>query len=153
MTEKTFSPVLVTGATGYIASWIVKKLLERGFTVHGTVRNLNDLQKIEHLLQLRAEYPGRLMLFEADLMKEESFDEAMEGCEIVIHTASPFFVQHIKDPDKQLIQPAQLGTRNVLLTANQHPTVKKVVLTSSVAAIYGDAADALGDSFGQWRSA
>jgi len=136
--------ILVTGATGYIASWIIKKLLEQGHTVHGTVRNLEKKAKYDHLLELEKASEGTLKLFEADLVKEGSFFDAMEGCEVVIHTASPFFVQHIKDPDKQLIQPAQLGTRNVLLTANQHPTVKKVVLTSSVAAIYGDAADADG---------
>jgi dihydroflavonol-4-reductase len=64
----------------------------------------------------------------------------MEGCELVFHTASPFTID-VDDPVKQLIEPAKLGTRNVLEQANQTPSVKRVVVTSSCAAIYGDNAD------------
>jgi dihydroflavonol-4-reductase len=64
----------------------------------------------------------------------------MKGCELVFHTASPFTID-VKDPVKELIEPAKLGTRNVLETANATPSVKRVVVTSSCAAIYGDNAD------------
>lgn len=135
----TSRPVLVTGASGYIASWIVKYLLEKGYTVHGTVRDKEKRYKVAHLMEIADNAPGALQLFEADLLHPGSFQKAMEGCELVLHTASPFFIQGVKDPKKELVEPALQGTRNVLETANQTPTVKRVVLTSSVAAIYGDA--------------
>ncbi|HBS04097.1 MAG TPA: diaminohydroxyphosphoribosylaminopyrimidine deaminase [Leptospiraceae bacterium] len=134
--------VLVTGGSGYIASWIVKYLLEEGHNVHATVRSLKSEDKVAHLRGLE-KLPGSLTLFEADLLSEGSFDQAMKGCEIVMHTASPFFIKGLKDAQKQLIDPALKGTRNVLETVNRHPEVKRVVLTSSVAAIMGDNVDAL----------
>ncbi len=134
-------PVLVTGATGYIASWVIKYLIDEGFTVHGTVRDTSNHEKSAHLFELGEKKPGKLKLFNADLLKEGSFAEAMEGCSLVIHTASPFFVQGIKDPQKQLIDPAVKGTKNVLMTANNTESVSRVVLTSSVVAIFGDAVD------------
>lgn len=133
-------PVLVTGATGYVAGWIVKRLLEEGVTVHAAVRNPSDLSKVAHLTQLDHNKPGKLILFKADLLDIGSYQEAMAGCEVVIHTASPFTL-NIKDPQKDLVTPAVEGTRNVLETANKTASVKRVVLTSSCAAIYGDTAD------------
>lgn len=132
---------LVTGASGYIASWIVKLLLEQGEKVHGTIRNISDTVKIGHLLELQKKFPEQLSLFEADLLKKESFRNAMKGCSIVLHTASPFFITKPKDVQAELIQPALEGTRNVLTLANEFQEIKKIVVTSSVAAIFGDAAD------------
>ncbi|MCP4441124.1 MAG: aldehyde reductase [Aureispira sp.] len=132
--------VLVTGASGYIASWIVKYLLEGGYTVHATVRNKSKTVKIDHLLKMQANYPNQLKFFEADLLKKGTFEAAMQGCELVIHTASPFKTK-VKDAQKELIQPALDGTINVLDTVNKTSSVKRVVLTSSVVAIYGDAVD------------
>lgn len=131
-------PVLVTGASGYIASWIVRFLLEEGHTVHATVRDQSKTEKVAHLTEIASRESGQLRLFEADLLKAGSFSEAMEGCALVIHTASPFQL-NTKDPQRSLIDPALKGTRNVLETAKQTPGVQRVVLTSSVAAIYGDA--------------
>lgn len=136
--------VLVTGVSGYIASWVVKHLLDRGYTVHGTVRSVKNQKKVAHLLSLADQAEGSLKLFEADLLVPGSFAKAMEGCEYVIHTASPFFVTGVKDPMKQLIKPAKDGTQNVLDTASQNSAVKRVVLTSSVAAIMGDAVEGQG---------
>lgn len=134
-------PILVTGATGYLASWIVYQLLERGETVHATVRNPDKKEKYQHLLDAAERFPGTLQVFAADLLKEESFVEAMQGCGAVIHTASPFFTTPDNDPQKELVDPALKGTQNVLNTVNQTASVKHVVLTSSVVAIYGDATD------------
>jgi len=134
-------PVLVTGGTGYLASWIIKKLLEQGSVVHATVREPDNTQKVGHLTALAEASDGQLKLFKADLLDSGSFDESMRGCELVIHTASPFFVTGIKDPQAQLIRPAREGTSNVLESANRTATVKRIVLTSSVVAIYGDNAD------------
>lgn len=131
---------MVSGATGYVAGWIVKKLLEEGFTVHAPVRNPKNVKKIEHLTELARHAPGQIKFFEADLMVEGSYAEAMQGCELVFHTASPFSLK-VKDPLKNLIEPAVNGTENILETANQTGSVKRVVVTSSCAAIYTDAAD------------
>ncbi|CAK9867220.1 unnamed protein product [Sphagnum jensenii] len=120
--------VCVTGASGFIASWLVKLLLERDYTVRGTIRSPGTSQKSKHLLQL----PGasdHLKLVSADLLEQGSFDQAVEGCDGVFHTASPAF-----DKNAQLIEPAVKGTLNVLASCAQART-KKVVLTSSVAAV------------------
>jgi nucleoside-diphosphate-sugar epimerase len=132
--------VLVTGATGYVASWLVKKLLEEGMTVHAAVRNPDKKEKIGHLDDMAKASKGKIRYFASDLLEKGSYSEAMKGCELVFHTASPF-VLDVKDPQKDLIDPAVKGTMNVLETANQTPSVKRVVITSSCAAIYTDAID------------
>lgn len=137
--DKT-KPVMVTGATGYVAGWIIKKLLDEGITVHAAVRNPNDEKKIAHLIKLAENSNGAIKFYKSDLLDKGSYAEAMEGCELVFHTASPFTLD-VKDPQKQLIEPAVEGTKNVLEQASQTPTVKRVVLTSSCAAIYCDAKD------------
>jgi nucleoside-diphosphate-sugar epimerase len=134
-------PILVTGGSGYMASWIVRLLLEGGRYVKTTVRDRSNKEKVSHLVQMGEEYPGKLELYEADLTKNGSFEEAMAACELVIHNASPFQIFGIKDPQKELIEPALVGTRNVLQTANRTPSVKRSVFTSSMAAMYGDAID------------
>ncbi|THW00136.1 cinnamoyl-CoA reductase [Aureobasidium pullulans] len=121
------STALVTGGTGFIGIYVIKLLLERGDRVHTTNA-----------------YPGKLHLFQADLLKEGSFAQAMQGCDIIHHVASPFLVpQQIKDGMKDIVEPAIKGTQNVLSTANQTESVKRIVLTSSIAAMYGDSADIL----------
>ncbi len=132
--------VMVTGATGYVAGWLVKRLLEEGHTVHATVRDPGNADKIAHLDAMAAAAPGSIRYFKADLLEPGAYAEAMAGCEIVFHTASPFILD-VSDPVKELIEPAQTGTRNVLEEVNRTPSVKRVVLTSSCAAIYGDNAD------------
>ncbi|SLN16145.1 short chain dehydrogenase [Pseudoruegeria aquimaris] len=136
----TSAPVMVTGATGYVAGWIVKGLLEAGVTVHAAVRNPEDTEKTAHLSAIAATAPGHLKLFAADLLEEGSYASAMAGCAIVFHTASPFRM-NVADPQADLVDPALKGTRNVLAEASRHGSVRRVVLTSSVVAIYGDNAD------------
>ncbi|KAL2942059.1 Cinnamoyl-CoA reductase 1 [Bienertia sinuspersici] len=113
--------VCVTGASGYIASWLVKLLLQRGYTVKATIRDLNGAKE-------------RLHLFAANLLEEGSFDAAVEGCEGVFHTASPLHFG-CKDPQAEFIDPAVKGTLNVLTSCAKVPSIKRVVLTSSVAAV------------------
>ncbi|XP_076940837.1 phenylacetaldehyde reductase-like [Bidens hawaiensis] len=125
--------VCVTGASGYIASWLVKLLLDRGYTVHATVRSLNDPKKTEHLLALDGA-KERLSLFEANLGVEGFFDAAVNGCVCVFHTASPVLIS-VDDPKAQLIDPAVKGTLNVLKSATKVQSLKRVVLTSSMAAV------------------
>ncbi|XP_051122432.1 phenylacetaldehyde reductase-like isoform X1 [Andrographis paniculata] len=125
--------VCVTGASGYFASWLVKLLLERGYTVKATVRNLGDSSKIDHLKELEGA-DERLQLFEASLTEEGSFDSAFAGCDGVFHTASPCFFS-CADPQAELIEPAVEGTLNVLKSCSKVASIRRVVLTSSIAAL------------------
>lgn len=122
--------LLVTGASGFIAAHVVSQLLAKGHQVRGTVRSR---AKAKELLAL----PGaaeRLELVEADLLTPGAFDAAAESCDAVLHTASPY-VLDAKDPQKDLVEPAVAGTRNVLAAAAKAKSVRRVVVTSSVAAI------------------
>mmetsp|Transcript_45749 Transcript_45749/g.115145 ORF Transcript_45749/g.115145 Transcript_45749/m.115145 type:complete len:322 (-) Transcript_45749:240-1205(-) len=121
----------VTGATGFLASHIVKQLLERGdVVVHGTTSNL---AKAAHLQQL----PGaaeRLKMFQANLLDgAAAFKEAIKDCSVVIHTASPFYTAETRD---ELCEPAVKGTEAVIMAAHEAGKVERIVLTSSMAAVY-----------------
>ena len=129
------STILVTGGSGYLASWVIKTLIDRGLRVHTTVRDPEDTTKTGHLKKL--EQSDLITFFKADLLESGSFEPAMKGCHTVIHTASPFFVSGCKDAQKELIEPALQGTRNVLEAVNRTDSVRRVV------AIYGDAKEAL----------
>jgi nucleoside-diphosphate-sugar epimerase len=136
---------LVTGASGFIASHVVQQLLERGEQVHATVRSTKNERKIKHLLDMQERWPGMLTLFEADLLIAGSFEAAMKGCSVVYHIASPFLIENkIRDGRKEVVEPALKGTQNVLDAVQKCRTVRLVILTSSVAAIFGDNADVLG---------
>ncbi|XP_028758802.1 cinnamoyl-CoA reductase 1-like [Neltuma alba] len=126
--------VCVTGASGFLASWLVKFLLLRGYSVKGTVRDPNDSKKVSHLLELEGA-KERLHLMKANLLEEGSFDSAVEGCEGVFHTASPVNFAVDIDPQTELIEPAVKGTLNVLKSCVKSPSVKRVVLTSSMATV------------------
>ncbi|CAM0901999.1 unnamed protein product [Alopecurus aequalis] len=122
--------VCVTGAGGFIASWLVKLLLEKGYTVHGTVRNPDDIAKNEHLRVLEGA-TERLTLFPADLLDKESLTAAFRGCEGVFHTACP-----VTDDPEKMIEPAVNGTRNVISAAADVGGIRRVVMTSSIGAVY-----------------
>jgi dihydroflavonol-4-reductase len=136
----TNATVLVTGATGYVAGWIVHDLLKMGLNVHAAVRDPGDEEKVRHLNKLAERFPGKIRYFQSDLLKAGTYVHAMEGCEVVFHTASPFTLQ-VENPQANLVDPAVKGTRNVLQTVDATESVKRVVLTSSCAAIYGDNSD------------
>lgn len=130
--------VCVTGANGFIASYLVRSLLAAGFRVRGTVRNPDDPAKTQHLLDLASELGAsdRLSLVSGDLLKNGSFDEAMAGCDAVCHCAAAVFFS-AADPQREIVDPSVNGTRNVFESIRRSGTVRRVVHTSSVAAIYG----------------
>jgi nucleoside-diphosphate-sugar epimerase len=132
--------ILVTGGTGYIGSWVVKDLLEKAYTVRLTVRNKAKSSGYSHLSKIAETSPGKLEIWEADLLKEGSFNAAAEGSDAIMHIASPFTLK-FKDAQKELIDPALNGTKNVLNSASASSTVRKIILTSSVAAVHGDNID------------
>ncbi|KAL3645145.1 Coumarine and phenylpropanoid biosynthesis [Castilleja foliolosa] len=117
------STVSVTGGSGFIASWLVKHLLQRGYTVKASVRFPNDPKKTQHLLSLDGA-KERLKLYKADLLDEGSFDELVDGCDGVFHTASPFFFD-TKDPQADLIEPA---LKEAAVSFNGKPRTPEVVV-------------------------
>ncbi|KAJ7636242.1 D-lactaldehyde dehydrogenase [Roridomyces roridus] len=124
--------VLVSGANGFIAVWVVRKLLEAGFSVRGTVRSAD---KGTHLTKLFAEYGDKFELVVVpDITKEGAFDEAVKGVDAIEHTASPFHF-NAEDP-AELSVPAIQGTVGILESARKYaPSVKRIVITSSCAAV------------------
>jgi len=149
MSERT-SPkpttVLVTGATGYLADVLIRDLLTAGMKVRGTVRNIKKAQNMIPLNHVNFE------AFEADLLIARSFATAMEGCSIVFHVASsPYPSQYEKrdkeeDPLEDVVAPIAKGTKNVLNQARKTPSVKRIVLTSGVEAMFSDIAELMEDS-------
>jgi len=130
--------ILVTGVSGFIASFVAQDLLEHGYKVRGTVRSLSSKEKYSHLFDLEGAKED-LEIVEADLLKDGSFDKHAEGVYSIFHTASPFFLGKDIDPQTELVDPALKGTRNVLNAAYKNKdTIKRVVLTSSIAAIMGN---------------
>ncbi|XP_043694822.1 tetraketide alpha-pyrone reductase 2-like [Telopea speciosissima] len=124
----------VTGGTGFIASYLVKALLEKGHTVRATVRDPDSEEKVGFLWEMNGA-KQRLRLLKADIMVEGSFDEAVEGVDGVFHTASPVLVGYDKNIQATLIDPAIKGTLNVMKSCAKASAVKRVVLTSSCSAI------------------
>jgi dihydroflavonol-4-reductase len=126
--------VLVTGASGYVAGHCVREMLEHGYRVRGTVRSLKDPKKTEHLRKLAENLGKTIDFFEADLAADAGWKEAIAGCDYVLHVASPFPPEVPKN-EMEVIGPAVDGARRVLEAAAASGTVKRVVMTSSVAAV------------------
>ncbi|MEM1149421.1 MAG: aldehyde reductase [Pseudomonadota bacterium] len=132
--------VLVTGATGFIASHCIVKLLERGHTVRGTARSTSKTGALNTLLSDYMETAVDIPLVAADLQRDTGWDEAVEGVDAIFHVASPIPDALPRDAD-ELIVPARDGALRVLRAAKR-AGVERVVMTSSVAAIaygWGDA--------------
>ncbi|XP_062208642.1 phenylacetaldehyde reductase-like [Phragmites australis] len=124
--------VCVTGGSGFIGSWLVRLLLDRGYAVHATVKNLQDEGETKHLQALDGA-GTRLRLFQMDLLDPASIRPAVEGARGVFHLASPVILR-TEDPEKELLEPALKGTLDVLRAAKDCG-VGRVVLMSSKAAI------------------
>ncbi len=133
MAEDRGSTVLVTGGSGFLGGWCVIELLRRGYAVRTTVRSLSREPEVRATVGSEVDPGDRLSVLAADLTRDDGWAEAVEGCEYVLHVASPFPPKQPKDPD-ELIVPAREGTLRVL-RAGLDAGAKRVVVTSSVAAI------------------
>lgn len=125
--------VCVTGGSGFIGSWLVRQLLERGYTVHATLQNLSDPKERDHLEALEGG-KDRLKLFQLDVLDYDSMAAAINGCQGVFHLASPCTLEELKDPQVEVLDPAVKGTLNAL-EASRRAQVKRVVLTSSISSL------------------
>jgi dihydroflavonol-4-reductase len=133
MTDGSGQTVLVTGGSGFLGGWCVIELLRRGYSVRTTVRSLSKEAQVRAAVGSEVDPGDRLSLLAADLTRDEGWADAVRGCDFVLHVASPFPPKQPKDPD-ELIVPAREGTLRVL-RAGLDAGVKRVVVTSSVAAI------------------
>ncbi len=130
--------VVVTGATGFIGSHIIIQLLNQGHEVVGTIRNLERGDALRSILSEYTNHLDKLSFARIDLMSDEGWDEAFTGADYVMHVASPVPVETPKD-ENDIIEPARQGALRAMKAAAR-AGVKRVVLTSSVAAImYGHA--------------
>src|SRR3954469_9681684 len=133
MAEGDGKTVLVTGGSGFLAGWCIIDLLERGYRVRTPVRNPSREHDVRAAVESQVPSPQHLTVHQADLTSDDHWDNVIEGCDYVLHVASPFPEKQPKDPD-ELIVPAREGTLRVLGKAFDHG-VKRVVVTSSVAAV------------------
>ncbi len=128
--------VLMTGGTGYLGGWCIAALLDRGYTVRTTIRDLDRESHVRAQVAAAGIDAGeRLTVLAADLHADDGWAEAVAGCDYVLHTASPFPPAQPKDPD-ELIVPARDGALRVLRAALD-AGVERIVMTSSVAAVRG----------------
>ncbi len=142
--------ILVTGGTGFLAGWIIRKLLEQGYPVRTTIRSEKGFDKITSMLQAENVDTTNLTYAVADLTSESGWDEAMEDIDYVLHVASPLGGDNHEDPT--LIPIARAGVENVVNAAIK-AGVKKIVMTSSQAACFPDRSNhdpALNEEF--WTS-
>ncbi|CAD6224383.1 unnamed protein product [Miscanthus lutarioriparius] len=123
--------VCVTGGGGFIASWLVKLLLSRGYAVHATLRDPSD-PKNAHLKELE-KAPENLHLFKADVLDYYTLTPAVEGCEGIFHLATPVPEDKVVDPESEVLDTALKGTLNVLKICSAAKVHKLVVMSSNAA--------------------
>jgi nucleoside-diphosphate-sugar epimerase len=131
---ETKDTVLVTGGTGFVGSHCILQLLQKGYSVKTTLRSLSRSNEIIEMLKTAGITPAdNIRFIEADLTKDDNWDEAVKGCKYVLHVASPILSQLPKD-ENEIIRPAVDGTLRVLKAA-RNAGVKRVVLTSNFGAV------------------
>ena len=126
-------PVAITGASGYIGSWIVQDCVEQGYTVHACVRDTSKPAKVNHLSALNEQGPGKVILFEADLFDRGSYDEAFERCSAVIHAGAT--VGYNRETPQEVYDGCFTENDHVLESVINAKTIRRFVFTSSFAAV------------------
>lgn len=125
--------VLVTGGTGFVGMRIISRLLEQGYEVQTTIRDLSKADKVIKTMQDNGISTERLMFVEADLSQDEHWDEAMKDCKYVLSVASPVFFGKTDDAEV-MAKPAIEGIQRILRAA-EHAGVKRVVMTANFGAV------------------
>ncbi|AGK58176.1 NAD-dependent epimerase/dehydratase [Hyphomicrobium denitrificans 1NES1] len=132
----TEPPVVVTGASGFIAKHVAGEFLKRGYSVRGTIRRLDKADAVRRAVTRLGCDPSALSFVAADLDSDVGWDDAVAGANIVVHMASPFPIAQPDDPD-DVILPAREGTLRVLKAATRAHAKRLVLTSSSVAIFYG----------------
>ena len=129
--------ILLTGASGFVAAHVLNSLLQHGYSVRGTVRSEATADKVRktHSHLLKGDESRLSFSIVPDVASPGAFDDAVKGVDGVIHTASPFVMQ-VEDNERDLLDPAIKGTTQILIAVQKYaPQVKRIVITSSFAAI------------------
>ncbi|XP_042493931.1 anthocyanidin reductase-like [Macadamia integrifolia] len=125
--------VCVTGGAGYLGSSLVKKLLQKGHTVHATLRNLDDQSKVG-LLKSFPEANTKLRLFKADIYNPDEFNTAIQGCDFVFHVATPLQSNTQSSQYKDTTEAAVAAVESIVKSCIRSGTVKRLIYTGSVVA-------------------
>ena len=126
--------VLVTGSTGFIGLHCIHQLIEKGYSVSGTLRSKSREEEVRSSLKKANLSDANLSLYECDLMSDDGWEKAIGGCDYVLHIASPF-INGLPDHEDDLIKPALTGTQRILKLSSANPQIKKIIITSSFAAV------------------
>ncbi|GLT78119.1 hypothetical protein SLA2020_496650 [Shorea laevis] len=129
--EKSTTKVCVTGGSGYIGSWLVKKLLDKGYKVHATLRNLGDASKVD-LLKSLPHASTNLVLFQANIYNPIEFELAIQGCEFVFHVATPLQHETQNTKYKDTVEAAIAGVKAITDSCTRSQSVKRLIYTASV---------------------
>ena len=142
--------VLLTGISGYIGNHCAVELLKNGYSVRGSVRSFSKKEKVIEAITKEIDPKDNLEFCELDLLEDKGWDKAMEGCEFVLHVASPFINIEPKD-ENEYIRPAVDGTMRALKAAKK-AGVKRVVLTSSMVSMLEDANKSINIDYDSWTN-
>ena len=136
MERATRAPVLVTGASGFIAGHLINQLLLKGYKVRATVRS-KETSRYDHLMKI-TNAEKNLEIVEADLTKQSSWESSFaDGVEFVFHVAAPVILKP-DDPETVLMQPSVAGTQNILDWCQRTASVKKLIFTSCMSCVSDD---------------
>jgi dihydroflavonol-4-reductase len=142
--------VLVTGVSGYVGQHCVAELLKNGYSVKGSVRSLSKTDEVTNGIKKVIDPKENLEYCELNLLKDEGWDKAMEGCDYVLHVASPFINVEPKD-ENIYIRPAVDGTMRALKAAKK-AGVKRVVITSSMVSMLENADKSINIDSNSWTN-
>ncbi|XP_044491793.1 vestitone reductase-like [Mangifera indica] len=132
--EEGKGTVCVTGGTGFVASWLIMRLLQHGYSVRTTVRAASEHNRDLSFLRNLPGASEKLQILNADLSDPDSFDAAVEGCSGVLHVATPVDFEG-REPEEVVTKRSINGTIGILKACLKTKTVKRVVYTSSASAV------------------
>jgi len=142
--------VLVTGISGYIGQHCAAELLKNGYSVRGSLRSLYKSDEVKKGINTVVDIKENLEFCELNLLKDKGWNDAMKGCDYVLHVASPFITREPKDAN-ELIKPAVEGTQRALKAAKK-AGVKRMVITSSIVAMLGEANGSINLNQDSWTN-
>ena len=142
--------VLLTGISGYIGNHCAVELLKNGYSVRGSLRSLSKSQKVIDAIKKEIDPKDNLEFCELDLLKDDGWDDAIKGCEFLMHVASPFINIEPKD-ENEYIRPAVDGTIRAL-NAAKSAGIKRVVLTSSMVSMLENADKSINVDAESWTN-